>query len=269
MPPTCMVTVYASGSLPDPELTLPSSTWPEKPNAVEADSRLDLYGGRVVLFFSGARFVPFLPEPHAQFPYYPLWYFLMYRSRVHYNVIFPEYLPEPPEIVRVNEVVFSLRRRVKVMSEDNRSWHYDTTPNPVAVSVDEFEALLRCCTFELYLALAYYVIGCENVRYFLVEFYKALEAIENAFGGERQAIDALRPHGLAAASFKQLKRDANDTRRALDIGRHAPAGQDIRVIDVARLLEEPRSHEVFLRAVSAVRNAIDAYFEWLREARRP
>jgi hypothetical protein len=275
--PTNMITVVASGSIMDPELVHEFvQIWPREspsandPNVVEVDTRLDLFGGQVVLFFSKARFLPFIPEPRERFPYYHLWSFLNYRSRINYNILHPELMRQLPALEPAPEVVFSLSRLVRVEREEQlaghttRVWHYETVPAPVTITASEFEDLLRVCTFQLYLAMAYYLIGCEHPRYFLVEFYKAVEVIENALGGERKAIDALTPYGLVRADFKRLKRYANDALRPFDVGRHAPLGTDLRVIDLRRLLEEPVSRQVFSEAASAARQAIDAYFDFLR-----
>lgn len=267
--PECLVTVEASGSIVDPDLTLERPAEGEL-RPVDVDTRLDLFGGRIVLFFSGRRFVPFLPKPHEQFPYYPLVYFLIYRSRVHYNIVFPDWLAAPPAITPAPAVVFSISRLVKVEREATIAgktrlfWHYETEPHPITVTTQEFEDLLRLCTPQLYFSLAYFLIGCENTRYFLIEFYKAIEVIENALGGERAAISVLAPYGLVGTEFKRLKRYANEQRRPFDIGRHAPRGSDLRAIDARRLLEEPLSHQIFRESVAVARQAIDAYFAHLR-----
>jgi hypothetical protein len=143
-------------------------------------------------------------------------------------------------------------------------WHYETKPHAITIPKLELEDLLRVCTRELYLSIAYYLVGCENVRYFLIEFFKSLEVIENAFGGEARAISALTQYGVVPSEFKRLKRYASDQQHPFDVGRHAPQGSDLRVIDVRRLLEEPLSRQVFQDSANAARQAIDAYFAFLR-----
>ena len=69
---------------------------------------------------------------------------------------------------------------------------------------------------------------------------------------------------MVRADFKKLKRYANEQQHPFDIGRHAPRGEDLRVIDVRRLLDEPLSREVFRESAAATRQAIDAYFAYLR-----
>ena len=143
-------------------------------------------------------------------------------------------------------------------------WNYETEPCTVTVTRQELEDLLTFWTPQLHFALAYYLIGCENPRYFLIEFYKAVESIENALGGERKAIASLEPYGVTGAVFRKLKRDANDQSRPFDIGRHSPKGTDLRVVDIRRMLSEPQSHQVYSESVSAVRQVIDAYFALLK-----
>jgi hypothetical protein len=264
--------IKASGAILDPEIVLEDIPFGDDPRVVVHDTRLDLFGGQVVLLFSGSRFIPLaIPEPQDRFPYYPLWYFIKYRSRVNYNIVTPERLALDPAALSTSaRVTFTLRRLVEVTrdeliaGEKRHSWHYETEAHEISIEARELEDLLRFCTPQLYLAIAYYLIGCEHPRYFLIEFFKAVEVIENAFGGESAAIGALSEWGVARAHFKKVKRYASDQQRPFDIGRHAPQGEDLRVIDVRRLLEEPLSRQVFRESAAATRQAIDAYFGHLR-----
>jgi hypothetical protein len=263
--------IKASGAILDPEIELPSIAFGDDPPVVAQDTRLNLFGGQVVLLFIGSKFIPLtIPEPQDKFPYYSLWYFIKYRSRVNYNIVIPERLDLDPAAVPPSDgVTFAVRKSRPPTSDKSGFGHYETEAHEISITAREVEDLVRLCTPQLYLSIAYYLIGCENTRYFLIEFFKALEVIENAFGGEAAAIDALRQHGVRAADFKRLKRMANDEQHPFDIGRHAPAGIDLRVIDVRRLLQDPLSREVFADAVAATRQAIDAYFSYIRaEARR-
>lgn len=266
--------IRASGAILDPEIVLEDIAFGDDPRVVVHDTRLDLFGGRVVLLFSGSRFIPLtIPEPQDRFLYYPLWYFIKYRSRVNYNIVTPERLAlDPAALSTSTTVTFTLRRLVEVTREEliagerRQFWHYETEAHEISIDVRELEDLLRLCTPQLYFAIAYYLIGCEYPRYFLIEFFKAIEVIENAFGGESAAIGALSEWGVARAHFKKVKRYASDQQHPFDIGRHAPRGEDLRVIDVRRLLEEPLSRQVFRESAAATRQAIDAYFGYLRAA---
>ena len=264
--------IKASGAILDPEIVLDAIAFGDDPPVVVHDTRLDLFGGKVVLLFTGSKFIPLtIPEPQDRFPYYPLWYFIKYRSRVNYNIVTPERLAlDPASLSPSTTVTFTLRRLVEVTREEaiagetRRFWHLEAVAHEISIDVRELEGLLRLCTPHLYFAIACYLIGCEHPRYFLIEFFKALEAIENAFGGESAAIDALREWGVVRADFKKLKRYASEQQRPFDIGRHAPRGEDLLVIDVRRLLDEPLSRTVFRESVAATRQAIDAYFAYLR-----
>jgi hypothetical protein len=146
----------------------------------------------------------------------------------------------------------------------------------ITISTQELDAFVKVSdSYPLYLSLAYFLIGCEHVRYFFVEFYKAIETIENVFGGEERMIHALAPHGLIKSELKRFKRAANDDRRPFDLGRHAPAaGSDLRKIDLRRMIDDVASHaflprdaageEVFRASWAAVRQTIDAYVAYLR-----
>ncbi|MFQ5931784.1 MAG: hypothetical protein ACE5MM_05220 [Nitrospiraceae bacterium] len=268
--PTYYVTIKASGSILDPELELVAPTFGGEPIAVANETRLDLFDGQIVLLFSGSRLVVFVPEPRDKFPYYPFIYFLMYRSRVHYNIISPDWQSFPEAIAATSEVVFSLERLIQRSREEvldgvsRRVTWQEAVPYQLAMTARELEDLMTLCTPQLYLALAYFLIGCENRRYFLVEYFKAVEAIEGAFQGESGLLETLASHGVVAADYKRLKRYANDQQQPFDIGRHAPNGMaELRTIDVRRLVEEPLSRQVFQDSIRAVRQAIDGYFAYL------
>jgi hypothetical protein len=119
------------------------------------------------------------------------------------------------------------------------------------VAKETIEDFLLFDTYELNLAIVYYLLGCDQPQYFLIEYYKVLEVIENVFGGERNAIDALAPYGVVSAAFKAIKRYADDQQHPFNIGRHAPKkGVDLRYIDIRKLLEQPASREVFLISIT-------------------
>jgi hypothetical protein len=221
--------------------------------------------------FSGSRFIPLtIPEPREQFPYYPLWYFLKYRSRVNYNIVTPERLALTPAALSTSTTVtLALRRLVEVTREElivgerRQFRHYETEAHEISIDVRELEDLLRLCTPQLYLAIAYYLMGCEHPRYFLIEFFKAVEVIENAFGGERAYWRTERV-GRSPGAIQESEAICERPERPFDVGRHAPRGEDLRVIDVRRLLEEPLSRQIFRESAVATRQAIDAYFRYLR-----
>jgi len=256
--------IKASGTILDPEIALESTAFRDEPRVLERDTRLDLFDGQVVLLFAGSKFILLnYPEPKDRFPYYQLLYFIIYRSRLNYNIVIPERLSlDPTALPSSTAVTFLLKRLVEMT-------RYETEDCQISIEVQELEDFLQICTPYLYFAIAYYLIGCENHRYFLIEFFKAVEVIENAFGGESLAINALRKYGVVRSDFKKLKRYANEQQRPFDIGRHAPKGKDLRVIDIKLLLDEPLSDKIFCESVAVTRQAIDAYFAYLCDREKP
>jgi hypothetical protein len=260
-----LVTVSASGTLFDPELGIPGmASAPLR--AVSRETRVDLFGGDLILHFREDRINVFVSNTLKGFFFHPLLYFLIYRTRIQYQIFWPSFDSKPPDIAPSSDIVFALQRWTEVRVERAVAGrteifsHYEPVPAPITVQAAELENLIRFCTPKLYMSLVYYLLGCENRRYFLVEFYKALEVIENAFGGETKAIEALKGFGVERSRFKGLKQVANDYQRPFDIGRHAPKGGDVRSVDLRRMLEDPVSKQLFSDSVVSVRQAIDGYF---------
>jgi hypothetical protein len=146
---------------------------------------------------------------------------------------------------------------------------FRSAESTTSVSVSAFIDFLRTLNDTLHYALAFYLIGCENTRYFLVEYYKAVEVIENTLGGERSCIDLLGPFGVDKATLKTFRGECNDMLRApVDIGRHAPAPTaPLYAVDLRNLLSEPRSRSLFETSTRACRQVIDGYMEF--SSRRP
>src|SRR5712691_5602931 len=121
-PPVPYVEIHAKEVIADPELVLALTRriYPPEPdpNFVPIKTRLDLLDGTIVLYFSGPRLVLYVPEPREQFPFYPLRYFLIYRSRVHYNIFYPAHAPrlpngpEPPSLNPSADVTFHMQKRL-------------------------------------------------------------------------------------------------------------------------------------------------------------
>ncbi len=254
----------ATGAIADSEIEsdgLLASTDPtvglRGPKVVCSPTRIDLFDGRYVLLLRNDELVLFLaPEDISSFPYYSLLYYLCYCSRVNYNIIYPPLGVQSPENLEpVEEIIFSMRKRVLVEREDTifgqtgKFQHYESEPFSIHVYKSDIERHLKKSTNELHLAISYFLIGCENLRYFLVEFYKSVEIIKLSFGGDTKFLKALDPYGLNSSDYKALKRYANDQHQPLDIGRHAPVpGARLRHIDTRRLLTEPLSKDVWTDA---------------------
>ena len=194
----------------------------------------------------------------------PILYFLIYKTFVNYNAVgYPRNMDEtsyqPADCVR-----FNIERIVRV--ENKTGFHHAAgRPEVIELTLHELIRYTEVLNPALYYALAFYLIGCENPRYFLVEFYKAFEVIKNAFGGEHSLLKALEPYGVNRRSLKEFGQWCNDVRKApLDIGRHAPVpGAPLWSIDLRNLLIEPRSREVFESSTLFCRQVIDAYIEYL------
>jgi hypothetical protein len=280
------VTFRASGSITDPDLFLQPSFMGDEIPAFVADTRIDLLDGRVTLVFSGARLVALRNREAIRF--YPLLNYLIYRSRSDYNIVANERLPDPDALSPSLSVTFGLYRRERVTLDEliarygkvllhtlcgsNEAFGTRDVPESITIHAQELDDFVKVSgSYPLYLALTYFLIGCEHVRYFFVEFYKAIETIENALGGERRMIDALAPYGLVGSDLTRFKRKANDARRPYDLGRHAPdAGADLRTLDLRRVVgdsasaRDSESEGVFRASWIVVRQAIDAYFAYLQ-----
>ena len=268
----------ASGTISDPEIVsrgiaIATTGAPfEGPKFVPSPTRIDLFEGRYVLLFRDDQLVVFLsPDDVDTFSYYLLLYYLCYQSRVSYNILsvplgikFPETLPATEEIIFFVEKLVLIERKETLLGKLHLIQHYDSEPFSIRILKSDIERHLHSATNELYLAITYFLIGCENLQYFLIEFYKALEIIKLYFGSEADLLKALKPYGLSRKDYETVKRYGNDQREPLNIGRHAPhPGSDIRQIDTRRLLTEPLSKKVWTDSVRITRQAIDAYSTFL------
>lgn len=273
--------IKASGAINDPEIVLPSRVFSSSEGDKEIGivpivTRVDLSGGRLVLFFKGDRFALFThDEPLWSVPFYPLLYFLCYRSHINYNIAYPPFgavfgSESPSDMQPVDRITFSLQKLIRREREEEIGGktctltHFDTESFPFTIMGEELERYLHCFTPSLHLSISYYLIGCENIRYFLVEFYKAIKVIENALGGEAKTLTELKPYGLTSGRYKKFKKDCNDEKNPFDVGRHAPQpGAQIQSIDFRRLLSAPTSKEVWSESVKVTRQTIEAYFAYL------
>jgi len=266
----------ASGTITDPEIVSPvicsTGVSFDGPKFVPSPTRIDLFDGRYVLLFSDDQLVVFLsPEDVDAFHYYSLLYFLSYRSRVRYNITsipyeieFPKALPATEEINFSVDRLTLKEREETLFGKLHRIQSQELEPFTITVLKSDIERHLRKATKELHLAITYFLIGGENLQYFLIDFYKAIETIKLSFGLENDLLKALKPYGLSRTDYEVVKRYANDQREPLSIGRHAPQpGTDIRVIDTRQLLTEPLSKKVWTESVHATRRVIDAYSAYL------
>lgn len=128
--------------------------------------------------------------------------------------------------------------------------------------VEDFLSVIR---WELYLAISYYLLGCQNIEYFLIEFYKSAEVIKNYFRNDKNFKSCLDPFGLNWNAYKRFKQVANDERNPLNIGRHAPKkSAEILFIDVKNLISEPKSKQVFEKSTHVCRDLISIFIDYLK-----
>lgn len=168
----------------------------------------------------------------------------------------------------VDHVQFKVGRISRVETEDDngmKSFYHTSHDEWLQIASIDISNYLRVLNRTLYYALAYYLIGCDNPRYFLVEFYKAVEVIQNVFHGEKECLKALQPFGTTENDFKKFKKVCNDTRQApLDIGRHAPEpGAQLYSVDLRNLLITPRPQQIFESSTLLCRQVIDSYIAFL------
>jgi hypothetical protein len=138
-------------------------------------------------------------------------------------------------------------------------------PAVLHLKKESVEDYLSVINWELYLAISYYLIGCQNIEYFLIEFYKSVEIIKNYFGNEKIFKSCLEPFGLDYIAYKRFKRLANDERNPLYIGRHAPKKDTmLSFIDVKNLISEPKSKQVFEESTHVCRDLISIFIHYLK-----
>lgn len=196
--------------------------------------------------------------------------FIMFKTLMNYNIVWP---PDPNEANRWNEapqsesVSFTLCRAVKKPFEDEQSkgWYPDFEPHQTVFTRKDMETYASVVNYELALAICYYLRGCDNAEYCLVEWYKALEVVRHYFGGEQKTKKALSPYGFDIAAFKKMTRYANDGRKPLSIGRHAPRkGAPLIQLDMRRM-EHPMAEQVFGDAWGICRHVVEVFVSYLAD----
>jgi len=231
----------------------------------ELDLRLFFQNDEVVFVFTGDSLTP-------RYLVNPIRYFLTYQTFINYNLIGPATNRlDDSTFDEVDRIQFKVERIIRVETERQEGdkvikRFYNTGKDEwLEIAVDSITQYLRVLDPTLYYALAVYLIGCDNPRYFLIEFYKAVEVITNLFGSDREFLKSLNPYGVTKSKFKEFGKVCNDMRLApLDIGRHAPMpGAPLYSVDLRNLLVEPRSWEVLESSTVFCRQVIDAYMAFL------
>jgi hypothetical protein len=277
------LTVETTGTILNPWYTLTIiKTWRpddllyvDPPIKITPRCRLELGDTRPALHFEDDKITAVFTEKSQQSRplLNPLLYYITYQTFISYNVTrWPS--SEQLDATRhpvVESVPFMRERIVAVETEqtiggERRKFvHHEGKPEAVTVTATSLRQYLNVLNRSLYYAIAMYLRGCETPAYFLVEYYKAAEAIKNTFKGESDFLDALKPFGVAKNEFKEFTKISNDARLApLDIGRHAPEpNAQLYTVDLRNVLIHPRSREAVEIATKACRSVINGYIAYL------
>lgn len=252
------IKVGASGIISNPWYHLPVQvipfSGPRTPiRCITGKSQLDLgdhgirlYGQDDEIVFTFAD-----PSPSPQFKVYPISYFLTYTSFIDWNIIWPL----SSDVVESDYAVTGSMAFTVLKDEGQHE---------IVVTQDQVVEFLNLLNPTLYNAMAFYLIGCQFPRYFLIEYFKAAETIENELGGEHKLISTLEPYGVTATKYKKFKRLCNEL--PVEISRHGPKkGIPFYAVDIRNLLGEPKSKKIFELATLSCRNVIDAYRRRLRD----
>ena len=246
------IKVNASGIIFNPWYHLPpqvfATSGPRTPIRIIAPkTQLDLCNHGIRLYGQDDEIVFEFTDSSqlARYKVHPISYFLTYMSFIDWNIIGS---PSSGLVESDYAEAGSMTFRVLKSNGEHR----------VIVTQDQLVEFLNIVNPTLYNAIAYYLIGCQSHRYFLVEYFKAAETIENELGGEAKLISTLKPYGVTSTKYKRFKRLCNA--HPVDISRHAPQkGVPFYAMDIRNLLGEPESRKLFESATCSCREVIDAY----------
>jgi hypothetical protein len=277
--------VKATGIITNPWYLFPSHTTvvniggpnpTEDPIEITPCCQVELPKHGIRMFFEHdcVAFV-FIPDyPRSGYLVNPIRDFFAYKTFINYNLYGPFWpLSDDHRYAVVDVIRFGIKQLIRVETEWREGdavvsgFYHDSKDTHIDLSVADLSQYLTILNRTLYYAIAFYLIGCENVRYFLVEYFKAVESIEHAFGGENKLLDQLKSFGVRKSDYKTFKGYCNDARSApLDIARHAPEPDaPLYSVDLRNLLADPRSSQVFEFSTLACRQVIDSYIAFLKE----
>lgn len=225
----------------------------------------------LTLCFSANRIL-FLGDPNSTFSVLePLCNYVSFRTFVDYSTTGVDTLdPNTINLKPVDFVTFRVNRLVRREID-----HHVAGRHRTGIVVNAKEAMLTVRTIDLsnylrvldrplYDSIYFYLTGCRNTRYFLVDYYKAVEAIRSELGGDRGMITSLGRFGIrreAYGSFQALCNSGTDGR--IDIARHAPKrGAAPRTLDLEYLLVAPDSLAAFAKATIFCRRVIESYIAY-------
>lgn len=223
------------------------------------------------LLFNDNSIIYFIPDSHLKNQHgnpllIPLLYFISFKTFMHYN---QDKRPEQNaydlfnKATEIDSIPFNLGRIVEKKSE--HGYCQDIEPVILTLKKQNVEDFLSAFNDYIYLAICYYLIGCENIRYFLVEYYKSIEIIRNYFKNMQDMKEKLCPYGFLKNNYNKLKQHANNERKPLDIGRHAPKKvSKLHVVDMKHILENPISKEIFEESTRICREMIEIFIRYLK-----
>jgi len=195
----------------------------------------------------------------------PLVRYLIFSTYLNYNLVAgPKFSRSNLNTIPCTDTIIIKLSRFSERTNDKGSI-IKVLPAELYLKKESVEDYLNIINLELYLAISYYLIGCQNIEYFLIEFYKSVEIIKNYFGNEKIFKSCLEPFGLDYVAYKKFKRLANDKRNPLNIGRHAPKKDTmLSFIDVKNLISEPKSKQVFEESTHVCRDLINIFIHYLK-----
>lgn len=195
----------------------------------------------------------------------PLVRYLIFSTYLNYNLVAgPKFSRSNLNAIPCTDTIKFKVRRFSQRTNDKGSVT-KVLPTELYLKKESVEDYLSVINWELYLAISYYLIGCQNIEYFLIEFYKSVEIIKNFFGNQKIFKTCLEPFGLDYMAYKRFKRVANDERNPLNIGRHAPKKDTmLSFIDVKNLISEPKSKQVFEESTHVCRDLISVFIRYLK-----
>lgn len=240
----------------------------EKIHIIEKCNLSLLKYGISLIFDNNA--VTFCIDPDSEVEEYgnyfvePLLTYLRFATYLNYNMLAGPRIEKASisNLPCVDEVIVNISQITQ--SENNEELTTKIIPTKLEIPKFKVENFLSVIRWELYLAILYYLLGCQNIEYFLIEFYKSAEVIKNYFGNENNFKRCLGPFGLNWKKYKKFKQVANDERNPLNIGRHAPKKDTgISIIDVKNLMSEPKSKQVFENSTNVCRDLISIFINYL------
>ena len=195
----------------------------------------------------------------------PLVRYLIFSTYLNYNLVAgPKFSRSNLNSIPCTDIIKFKVRRFSQRTND-KGPVTKVLPAELYLKKESVEDYLSVINWELYLAISYYLIGCQNIEYFLIEFYKSVEIIKNFFGNQKIFKTCLEPFGLDYMAYKRFKRVANDVRNPLNIGRHAPKKDTIlSFIDVKNIISEPKSKQVFEESTHVCRDLISVFIRYLK-----